>query len=71
MPAPKTTFIKHSCFGYYDERFTECTRKCRISEACKNATNSEDCEDVRKIFKYVRRQIDELVDKYGGENAGN
>lgn len=64
MPAPKTIFIPHSCFGYYDEKFNECTKKCKISESCKNATNSTEYEDVRKIYKYMNKQIDELVQKF-------
>ena len=66
MPAPKTTFIQYSCFGYYDEKFDECLKKCRHSKACKKATKSDDCEEVRKIFKYKKSQINELVEKYGG-----
>ncbi len=64
MPAPKTIFIPHSCFGYYDEKFSECTRKCRIAESCRNATNSPEYEEVRKVYKYLNSQIDELAEKW-------
>lgn len=64
MPAPKTTFIPHSCFGYYDDKFVECSKKCSIADACRNATFSDEYEDVRKIYKYMNKQIDELVEKW-------
>jgi len=64
MPAPKTIFIPHSCFGYYDEKFDECVKKCRISRECRNATESDECEEVRKIYKYKSSQIDELVKRF-------
>lgn len=64
MPAPKTIFIPYSCFGYYDEKFIECTKKCKHADACRNATNSSECEEVRKIYKYLNKQIDELVEKW-------
>ena len=64
MPAPRTIFIPHSCFGYYDEKFEECTHKCRICDACRNATESDEVDEVRRIYKYKSSQIDELVKKY-------
>ncbi len=64
MPAPKTTFIPYSCFGYYDEKFEECTKKCKYCSACRNATESPECEDVRRIYKYKLSQIEELVEKW-------
>lgn len=64
MPAPKTTFIPYSCFGYYDEKFVECSRKCKHASACRNATNSPEYEEVRKVYKYLGRQIDELAEKW-------
>ena len=64
MPAPKTIFIPRSCFGYYDEKFEECSKKCRLHEECKNATESDECDEVRKIYKYKKSQIDELVKKF-------
>lgn len=67
MPAPKTTLIPHSCFGYYDENFKQCSKKCRISKECKNATLSSKYEQVRKIFKYKTEQIKELVREWKDE----
>ena len=64
MPARITNFIPHSCFGYYDEEFEECTKKCKVSRACKNATLSDECDEVRKIYKFKKSQIDELVKKW-------
>lgn len=66
MPAPKTIFIPFSCFGYYDEKFEECTRKCRHCDACRNATNSDQRDEVRGIYKYKMSQIEELVERFGG-----
>lgn len=48
MPAPKTIFIPYSCFGYYDEKFDECMKKCKFRKACRNATESDECEEDRK-----------------------
>lgn len=59
MPAPKTNLIPFSCFGYFDSEFAECL-SCRLGEPCKNATDSPDFEEVRKIFKYKKSQIKEL-----------
>lgn len=64
MPAPKTNLIPHSCFGYYDQNFIECMKKCKISDSCKNATNNPQCEQVRKIFKFKKQQIQELVKEW-------
>lgn len=64
MPAPKTFFIPYSCFGYYDDKFDECTRKCKYCQQCKNATTSPEYEEVRKQYKFTSRQILELVEKY-------
>ena len=61
MPAPKTIFIPYSCFGYYDESFEECSSKCKYCKECRNATESQDCEEVRRIYKYKTSQIEELV----------
>ena len=63
MPARKTNFIPFSCFGYYDETFDECNN-CKKSVSCKNATNSTEYEEVRKIFKYKISQIEELDKKW-------
>jgi hypothetical protein len=57
MPAPKTNFIPYSCFGYYDETFIECSKKCKYADSCKNATESDEKEEVRKIFKFTNKQI--------------
>lgn len=70
MPAPKTIFIPYSCFGYYDEKFDECLKKCKFRNACRNATESDECEEVRKIYKYKTSQIDELVRKFNGKKQG-
>ena len=70
MPAPKTVFIQHSCFGYFDEKFDECARKCRVSNACRLATASPEAEEIRAVYKYKHSQIDEIVEKYGGVNNG-
>ena len=67
MPAPKTIFIPHSCFGYYDEKFEECSKKCKLRKECKNATESDKIEEVRRIYKYKTSQIDELVEKFRNE----
>ena len=64
MPAPKTTFIQHSCFGYYDEGFEECTNKCCYAKECRKATSSEECEEIRRVFKYKKSQIREIAEKY-------
>lgn len=64
MPAPKTIFIPHSCFGYYDEKFEECSKKCKLHGECKIATESNEVEEVRRIYKYKKSQIDELVKKF-------
>lgn len=64
MPAPKTIFIPHSCFGYYDENYEECSKKCKICKECKKATESDECEEVRKIYKYKSCHIDELVKRF-------
>ena len=64
MPAPKTTFIPHSCFGYYDSSFEECSKKCKYSKECKNATESPERDEVRSIYKYKLSQIEELVEKW-------
>lgn len=64
MPAPKTTFIPYSCFGYYDASFDECERKCKLCKECKKATESNECDEVRKIFKYKTSQIKELAEKW-------
>ena len=69
MPAPKTIFIPHSCFGYYDEKFEECSKKCKLHEECKNATESDERDEVRKIYKYKKSQIDELVKKFRKEKT--
>lgn len=60
MPAKKTNFIPFSCFGYYDKKFEEC-ENCKHKVPCNNATNSEEYQEVRKIYKYKNAQIDELV----------
>lgn len=64
MPAPKTVFIPHSCFGYYDEKFNECIKKCKIALSCKNATESPECQEVRKIYKFKVSQIEQLEKKW-------
>ena len=64
MPAPKTTFIPYSCFGYYDNKFIQCSKKCKYSESCYNATNSPECEEIRKQFKFTSKQIKDLVQKW-------
>lgn len=64
MPAPKTNLIPHSCFGYYDDKFIECSKKCKCADSCKNATFSEQNEQVRKIFKFTNQQIKELVQEW-------
>lgn len=64
MPASKYVFIPHSCFGYYDSKFNECIKKCKIAKSCKNATESSDCEEIRKIYKFKVSQIDELTKKW-------
>lgn len=64
MPAPITNFIPHSCFGYYDEKFDECTKKCKVSNACKKATESDEYNEVRKVYKFKTSQINELVKKF-------
>lgn len=63
MPAKKTNFIPFACFGYYDETFEECV-ECKKSVPCKNATESQEYEEVRKIFKYKISQIEELSKKW-------
>ncbi len=67
MPAPKTIFIPHSCFGYYDEKFEECSKKCKINAECRRATESDECDEIRKIYKYKTSQIDELVKRFKDE----
>lgn len=64
MPAPKTIFIPFSCFGYYDQKFEECTGKCRHCEECRRATESDQRDEVRSIYKYKSSQIDELVERF-------
>ena len=63
MPAKKTNFIPYACFGYYDKQFAECGA-CKHKKPCRNATNSDKFEQVRKIFKYKNSQIDELVKEW-------
>lgn len=63
MPAPKTNFIPFSCFGYYDNKFTECLQ-CKHCKPCKKATDSNQYEEVRKVYKYKSSQIKELVEKW-------
>lgn len=65
MPAPKTNFIPFSCFGYYDKTFEEC-EKCKNKKPCKNATDSDEFEEVRKIYKFKKSHIEELINKYKG-----
>lgn len=70
MPAPKTYFIPYSCFGYYDEAFDECARKCKYRGECRNATTSPEYEEVRRQYKFTFRQILELVEKYSAAKDG-
>lgn len=63
MPAPKTNLIPYSCFAYYDETFDEC-KKCKHNIPCKKATDSNEYEEVRKIFKFKSSQIQELVKEW-------
>ena len=60
MPSKKTNFISGSCFGYFDVKFEDC-QKCKIKDSCQNATNSDQVEEVRRIFKIKNSQVDELV----------
>ena len=69
MPAPITNFIPHSCFGYYDEAFEECFKKCKIANACKNASESDQYDEVRKIYKFKSSQIKKLVEEWGREKC--
>lgn len=64
MPAPKTVFIPYSCFGYYDQSFIECSKKCKHAQACKNATNSNEYEEIRRQFKFNNKHITDLVQKW-------
>lgn len=64
MPAPKTIFIPFSCFGYHDEKFEECSKKCKYRDECRNATESDEVEEVRSIYKYKLSQIEELARKF-------
>ena len=64
MPAPKTTFIPYSCFGYYDQSFVQCTKKCKHALSCKNATYSTEFQEVRKQFKFNNKHITDLVQKW-------
>lgn len=57
MPARITNFIPGSCFGYCNESNKECN-KCKLFESCKNATSSNEVEEVRKIFKTTVKVID-------------
>lgn len=63
MPAPKTNLIPFSCFGYYDAEFNDCL-VCKVNRSCKNATDSSEYEEVRKIFKFKKSQTEELVKKW-------
>jgi hypothetical protein len=47
-----------------NEKFEECSKKCKLHEECKNATESNERDEVRKIYKYKKSQIDELVKKF-------
>ena len=64
MPAPKTTFIPYSCFGYYDQNFIQCSKKCKHSQSCLNATKSSECENIRKQFKFTNKHINDLVQQW-------
>ena len=64
MPAPKTVFIQHSCFGWYDAKFEECTKQCSMSKACKKASESDRADEIRRICKFKRSQIQELADQF-------
>lgn len=64
MPAPKTNLIPYSCFGYYDVNFIECSKKCKHANACKNATESSEKQNVREIFKFTNKQIESLINEW-------